>query len=178
MYKLLTEEEKIKIESEYKSRRLVVMMFFLVTLLLIGVVGLVPSYIIAASKERDANTSLEMLNRSLSGRTADELDAWLKDINTKIKLFAPSQDTDKPYEAFKEIIDLKPAGIRLTNLTYTKNKTEIEFKLEGVAINRRTLVEFQNKLNTSEKFTNATIPVADLAKDKDIAFNLILKPKK
>ncbi len=178
MYKLLTEEEKIKIEAEYKSRRLVVMMFFLMVLLVMGVIGLVPSYIIAVSKERDANTSLAILNKSLSGKTVEELDIWLKNINAKVKLFAPSQDTDKPYEAFKEIIALKPTGIRLTGLTYAKNKTETEYKLEGIADNRRTLVDFQNNLNTSNKFTSANIPVADLAKDKDISFNLTLKPKK
>lgn len=178
MYKLLTEEEKVLIEREYKSRKIVLIEFFLVALLFIGAIGLVPSYIIAVSKEKDANASLAALNQSLSGKTTEDLDTWLKEINTKIKLFAPSQDTDRPYEAFKEIIALKPNGIKINNLSYSKNKTDIEFKLEGMAVDRRTLVDFQNSLNTSNKFTSASIPVADLAKDKNIPFDLTLKPKK
>jgi Tfp pilus assembly protein PilN len=178
MYKLLTEEEKIKIEGEYKSRRIVLMMLFLVALLLVGSIGLLPSYIIAVSKEQDANSSLAALNQSLSGKTAEDLDIWLKEINTKIKLFAPSQDTDRPYEAFKDIIALKTEGIKINTFSYAKNKTNIEFTLEGLAADRRTLVDFQNNLNSSDKFTSASIPVADLAKDKNIPFNLTLKPKK
>lgn len=178
MYKLLTEEEKVKIESEYKSRRLVLIMVFLVALLLTGAVGLVPSYIIAASKENDAKISMKILSESLDGKTAEDLDVWLKNVNTKIKLFAPSQDTDRPYEAFRDIVSYMPAGVSISLLSYAKNKTETEYNLEGVAKDRRSLVEFQNNLNNSDKFMNASIPVSDLAKDKNIAFTLNLKPKK
>jgi Tfp pilus assembly protein PilN len=178
MYKLLTEEEKKKIQSEYTSRRLVVIMFFLLLLGLVAAIGLFPSYISVISKEKEANVNLVALNQSLAGKTTEDLDIWLRAVNAKIKLFAPAQDTDRPYEAFKEIITFKPLGIKLTTLSYLKNKSDIEYKLRGVAKDRRTLVNFQNNLNTSDKFTNATIPVADLAKDKDISFDLTLKPKK
>ncbi len=179
MFKLLTDEEKDKLKAEYKLRRLVLIVSFLAAIFLIGVVGLFPTYIITASREKDAQNRVEALNKELTGNSSEDIDKWLQDINTKIKLFTPAADNDRPYEAYLKIISLKPEKIIIEGMGYQKTKANlVEYSVRGIAKDRRSLIDFQNKLNSSADFKNASVPVSDLAKDSDIAFTLSLDPKK
>ncbi|MDQ3089824.1 MAG: hypothetical protein M3Q24_01565 [bacterium] len=178
MFKLLTEEQRVKVQKEYSQRRIVVLLVFLCAALSMGVVGLFPAYVVSASKEKDANQRIQILNQTLSGIRAEDLSVRLQDINTKIKLFAAAPSSDRPYEYYKEIISLRSNGIALSELSYRKKDGKAEYSLGGVASDRRALIEFQNNLNNSLFFTNVNVPISDLAKSKDIDFNLTLEAEK
>jgi hypothetical protein len=179
MYKLLPEEEKVLIKSEYKNRRLVVIAWFILGMLLVGVVALFPSYVITVYKETDARDRMAQLNKELSANSETDSTNWLANINTKIKLFSPSLDKDKPYEAFVKIISLKSSGIILTGISFTKGTAgKDKYTVSGTAGDRRSLIAFQNSLNTSSEFENASVPVSDLAQDKNISFKMDLDVKK
>lgn len=179
MFKLLTDEEKEKLVSEYKLRRLVIIVTFLAALFLLGIIGLFPSYIISVSREHEAQNRMEALNRELTGNSTEDINKWLQEINTKIKLFAPAADSDRPYEGYVKIVSLKPSKVFINSLGFQKNKAnQIQYSVRGIAADRRSLVEFQNNLNNSTDFKNASVPVSNLAKDSDIDFTLTLDPKK
>jgi len=179
MYKLLPDEEKVLIKSEYKLRRLVILASFFIGILLITIVALFPSYLITITKEKDAKQRMSMLNKALTQNQGTDFGSWLKILNTKIKLFASNQDADKPYEGFIKIISLKSGGIVINEISFNKGAADKDqYEVGGTATDRRSLINFQNNLNKSSDFQNANVPISDLAKDKNIDFRMNLDVKK
>lgn len=179
MYKLLPDEEKVFIKNEYKMRRLVVLAYFLLGLLIITIIALFPSYLITLTKANGAAQRMVNLNKSISDNQGTDFVGWLKTLNTKIKVFSPALDKDMPYEKFIKIISLKSPGIMIREISFTKGAGgKDEYTVGGTAGDRRSLINFQNNLNQSGEFQNANVPISDLAKDKDIDFMMNLDIKK
>ncbi len=177
MFKLLTEDGQKKVEREYKTRRTIVMLLAFILVLIVGVIGLLPSYILSNIREKEALTRVKILsNSNLEGENGAELQAWLVETNRRLKALSPKLDTDRPSNFVEQVLEQKLAGIRITALTWLRSKDKITLSVTGVAEDRQKLVMFENKINSSGYFSNVTLPISDLAKDKDILFQIKFSP--
>ncbi|KND48500.1 MAG: hypothetical protein AB200_02105 [Parcubacteria bacterium C7867-005] len=179
MFKLLTENSRAKVEREYKIRRTTIIFSGISFSLFIGIFALVPSYITSNYRMDEVVSRTEALKHSTSASDGLAMEEWLSLTNEKLKAVSPEQDTDKPYEFIQKIIFVKPAGISILNISWKiddKDRKKRNISLSGVARDRKTLIDFENRLNSSDNFSKIVLPVSNFAKDKDIEFQLNLSP--
>lgn len=177
MFKLLTEEGREKVGREYSARRTIVMLLAFILVLIVGVIGLLPSYILSNIREKEALARVKTLNNStLEGENGADLQAWLIETNRRLKTLSPKLDTDRPSNFVDQVLEQKLTGIRITAFSWLRSKDKITLSVNGVAEDRQKLVMFENKINSSGYFSNVTLPISDLAKDRDIAFQIKFSP--
>jgi hypothetical protein len=177
MYKLLTDETREKIEREYTSRRGVMALAAFTVILGVGIVALVPSYMLASSRLNEVTTRLEAMKRSPSHEGSKELQVWLSSLKQKITTLSPKVVGRKPYELFLTVLSAKSDAVRLTGVAWKKDaKGVTTLTVNGVADDRKSLLEFENRLNALGRFSPVTLPVSNFARDKDISFELSMSP--
>jgi len=178
MFKLLTEEQSTKVKQEYRLRRAIVILLLFACNLIIFIVFLFPVFIISFSKQTEANNLIKTLNLSPSVKDGQNLQAWLINLNQELSAISPDKDMDKPYETFVKALDSRVSGIRITGLSYKKVNQIPTLFVTGLASDRQTLLEFENKLNLSKQFSGVTIPSSTFAKDKNLDFEISMIPLK
>lgn len=176
MFKLLTEEEKRKVMHEYSRRKAVVIISSLVLVLLIGIVGLLPSYVLSNARQNEVTERTKILDSLNLKGDESELQAWLIRVNSELQTLSPGLDKDRLSDFIKEIIDEKIRGIRLTNFSWAKDKDKITFSINGIASNRQTLILFSDAVNSSGHFAKISLPISNLTQETDIDFQLKLTP--
>src|SRR3989344_7044919 len=145
MFKLLTEEGKIKVEREYTIRRLVVISWTLIFILFIGLIGLLPSYVLSNARQNEARERVRITS-PLSEVDESDAETWLRNINRELGALNPSLDVDRPSASITEIIERRTPGIQLTDLSWGKSKEETTISINGVAKDRQTLLSFQREI--------------------------------
>ena len=100
----------------------------------------------------------------------------MADLNLKLATLAPALDTDRPSEVIEKVILEKSSGIRLMSFSWIEKEGKHSLTVSGVASDRQALLAFQTQLNSAEEFSKITLPVSDLAKDKNIPFRMNLVP--
>lgn len=178
MFKLLPDEAKIKISKEYASRRAAMFLMAFIAVLVIGLVGLLPTFILSSIKKSELNSTVNALANTQNAKNSKVSEQWLADINQKLQILSPALDNVRPVEFIAKAIEEKIPGIILTGFQWLADKDGNSLTLSGIAKNRETLLNFQNSLNSSENFSNVALPVSNLAKDKNISFQIKLKNKK
>ncbi|OHA89766.1 MAG: hypothetical protein A3C70_00710 [Candidatus Zambryskibacteria bacterium RIFCSPHIGHO2_02_FULL_43_14] len=172
MFKLLTDEEKQKVAHEYVLRRVIVILFALILVLIIGIVGLLPSYILSDIRENEMTERTRIVEGVGQKGGEVELQAWLEKINRELQILSPVLDTDRPSIFIEKIIDQKVSGTHITGFSWVRVKDEITLSINGVALDRQTLIAFENGIKSSGYFSEVTLPVSNLAKDRNIDFQI------
>lgn len=177
MFKLLTEEEKEKVLREYNFRRGVVILTALIVVIIIGMAGLFPSYVLSRVRQKEVEERVKIAGNTELQEDSSGLRFWLKETNLKLKILDPALDQDRPSDFIESVLAEKSAGVKIVSLEWTKVDGKITLSISGIAQDRQTLLSFENELNSSGKFVEATLPVSNLAKEKDISFRVKLTPK-
>jgi hypothetical protein len=172
MFKLLTDETKEKVRHEYVRRRTVVMLSAFIVVLIVGIIGLMPSYLLSNIRQNEVVEQTRIL--SDTGQTGDEssLQTWLDETNHKLEVLSPTLDSDRPSIFIDQLLEVKNAGIRITGFSWTKLEEKITLTISGVAQDRVTLISFQDNLNASGHFSEVILPLSNLAQDKDLDFQI------
>ncbi len=173
MYKLLPETAREKVRGEYLLRRTVVMVSALILVLVVTMVGLFPSYVLSKARQKEVSEKA-LFPEPTDSESADDLDKWLADINLKLKVLSPKLDADRPSLLMLEVINVKGSGVRLTGFNWVKMEGSGTLSVTGVAQDRQSLLSFETKLKDSGQFSSVALPVSNLAKDRDINFELKL----
>lgn len=72
---------------------------------------------------------------------------------------------------------LVPKGVQVASYTFERKGVELgQIKVSGSADSRTSLSAFKNAIESDALFKLATIPLSDLAKDKNIPFTLSITP--
>ncbi|MES2214061.1 MAG: PilN domain-containing protein [Patescibacteria group bacterium] len=172
----MNDETRAVAVKEYSRRRMVIVLFLFCTIVLVGILELFPSYMLSFSRKNIAAARIEQLKRSPSSEDGRVLEKWLSLTNKKLVVLSPDMGSDLPYEIFQKIIKVKPAGISLFSLRWTKSAEGATITLSGTARDRQTLLAFQDSLNASKAFSKAVLPISSFAKDKDLQFEVSVSP--
>lgn len=174
MYKLLTEEQKKKIQAEYRLRLVVIALWSLIAVIVIGMVSLFPSYILTKARYNELTERLAILEQTGLSFEDKEVQLWLNQMNQKLKLLSPKFDKDRPSVFIEEALRARVAGIRVTSLGWKREANGEIITLTGTASDRQSLINFENKLDKLGNFGDVSLPISNLAKDKDIDFEVEL----
>ncbi len=175
MYKLLTTEEKKKVRHEYNEHRAVVILSSLLLVIVVAIVGLFPSYLLSSARNQEVVGRME--SEGLDATSVEsQLQNWLIDLNLKLTTLyhQEGEGSDHPSLLIEEVISKKKVGLSLTSVAWNKKEEGISLLVSGKASTRQALLNFQNELTASGKFSNVTLPVSNLAQDKDISFQINL----
>ena len=176
MFKLLTEEGREKVGREYRTRRVVVLLVLLVQVLAIGIIGLLPSYILSSARQDEVLERTRIMEKAGQRGNEAELQEWLAKTKRGLQVLNPKLDTDRPSDFIKKILDQKLARVRITSLSWIKANNKIKFSVSGVAPDRQTLIAFENRINASGYFSEVSLPISNLAKEKNIEFQIKFSP--
>lgn len=172
MFKLLTEEERQKVAREYIVRRTVVILGILSIVLIVAVVGLMPSFTLSNARQNEVAERMKIAdNFTLEGDEVN-LQNWLVSINNKLEILSPSLDTDRPSEFIDKVLGQNRAGIVIDGFSWRKDGDSIDLSVSGVASSRQALVAFEDSLSSSDYFSEVSLPISNLAQDRNINFQV------
>lgn len=177
MFKLLTEEARKKVESEYIMRRGVVVLTALIVIVIAGMIGLFPSYIVSNAQQKEVQEHIEPVESLELQKDYSPLYYWLDGMKFRIGALDPSSDKERAASFIESVLKERISGIKVTELLWSKFEKKPVLSLSGIAHDRQALLAFEERLNSSGKFSSVTLPVSNLAKDKNISFKLKLSPK-
>jgi|SRR3989344_313864 len=176
MFKLLTEEERRKVTRIYVTHRAIVMFSALVLVLVAGITGLLPSYILSNARQHEVLERTRVISSSRQMGDGLSLQAWLVETNRKLEVLSPMLDTDRPSDSFGQILDQKIDGVIITGFSWSRVKGKITLSVDGVARDREVLITFEDRITASGFFSAVALPISNLAKDKNIDFQIKLSP--
>lgn len=176
MYKLLNENARREVMGEYSSRRLVVALSALLLVSVLGVIGLLPSYLLSNARFGEVVKRSEIRNSAGAIKGEDNPRASLEETNRRLSLLDPSLDTDKPSLLMEKFLAERQSGISVENFLWRKIGESVVLTISGKARDRQTLVSLENRVNASGNFSKVVLPISNLAKDKEIDFQLSLSP--
>lgn len=172
MFKLLTEEERQKVAREYVMRRAIVILSAFILVLVVGIIGLLPSYILSNARQNEVSERMRVMGNAEQKGDGRESQIWLTETNRKLQLLSPKLDTDRPSVFIERILDQKVTGARITGLSWLKVKDKITLLVSGVALDRQALITFENNINSAGYFSEVTLPISNLAQDRNIDFQI------
>lgn len=161
-----------KVRKEYMLRMLATYFLLLSAVLILLTVALIPTYVLVRAQ----------MNDSVAHDKAGEEDTTVAQIESEITRTQgmitefKKRTTTPDMSVFIHAIEKSaPSGIVFKNFTlgYTKNKIT-PIQLQGTAERREDLVAFKQALEKDALFASATVPIADLARERDVPFTMTI----
>lgn len=172
MFKLLTEESKIKVAREYALRRLVVAVAAFSTALAVLAAGIFPSYVLSKAKRSEEAAKA---NAALAGEGEVE-SSWFSDLIRKLEALTPGLDANPPSFVMEDAVRERGTGIRITELTWSETQGVKSLAVSGIARDRQSLLTYESRLKASGHFSSVALPLSNLARERDISFQIKLTP--
>lgn len=175
MFKLLTPEIRLQVAREYSLRRSVLILTALVAVLMVALIGLLPSYLISQLKQEEIAVRA---NSTLSTEEQGNTSAWLASFNAKLGILSGGLEASQVSSVIEKVIAERGTGISLTQFNWSEVKGVATLSIVGVARDRQALLAFEKRLKEAKDFGSVTLPVSSLAKESDISFQMNLSLQK
>ena len=154
-----------------------VLFFFIVAA---GGVILMPMRSIILSRKSDLNSELATYAKKDAKLAESVASLEIKKLNDRLNFVEKMSKTKGLNSIFKDIIDKKNQGIKITFFSYEKGKElagDNAVHLSGRAETRDELFLFEGRLKKEFGYGNVVSPVSNLINEKDFDFSLILTIK-
>ena len=178
---LLPQDKKRKIEQERIYRFLIVDGLGIMSILIIALILLLPTYLLLVMQSMELERQLDLEKQSSELYRAENIETSMKDINVKIKLFNDNEKIlTNPSNAIKSIIDYKLPGISINSFTYrgaAKSKNLSSLSIAGEAETRDELLDFVKLLERDDNFDSVESPVSNLLTKTRVEYSLIINLK-
>ncbi|MEI6042158.1 MAG: hypothetical protein WCQ00_01155 [bacterium] len=180
MLHLLTEQQRDKVLKEYRMRLVTVICGAIVFLSFVGLSLLMPSYLSFRGRVHSVEAGNLAKESSIESIKSQNFQEKIKLVDSNLEALKISIKILSPRESYEKILNSLPSGIILSRYTYSLiDDASASLSVDGVAVDRESLVEFQNKLITNPEFKGIDIPVSNFAKKKDLLFSIkfnLVKP--
>jgi hypothetical protein len=170
LHNLLPVEHKKKLKQEYLLRSVTVWSLLMSGAFLVGFVALVPSYVNTVW-ELEA-VEQEYQEKLALAQNAENQEATIMETTEMIQVFLHEHQQEKITFILSEILRVKPEGIYITGFSYNRGNRNV--LLEAVSAKRDLVAPYARALEENEIFTTVPIPIADLAKNTDLSFRLVI----
>lgn len=172
MANLIPQTAKRSITIEYWIRVISVwFVLFGVAALTVAVLN-VPVYFLIQSQLHTHSTLFSDAHEQ--NTSYEKIEAEIVKANDTATLLIGMKNIDPIVPLITKIESLKNQKITLTSFSVTRNaSTELNsLSIIGVAVDRTSLVDFSRAIEATDTFSEASIPLSNLAKDKDIPFTI------
>lgn len=174
MFNLLPDNLKKQIKSEYKLRRFILIIAFVIFIQISFLIFLTPSWLVSVYKEKEAIIETENMNKSTVASSTNSVVTFIKSTNNRLSILNKVLVYPTVVPAVDLIISKKTKSIHIIELNYSSSKNTASISLSGVSDTREALALFQKSLESSGHFKSVNLPVSNLAKDKNIVFSMNL----
>lgn len=173
MFNLLPKTEKDTVLLDYRTRLVIIILWFSFTTLLIASILLMPSLLLSSQREQAAERRFEILSQVVRRGNASEVRTVLADAQMRLRLLSHGETGTLLYEALMRMIVEKDEAISIHNISFTKAGGGGRYvDVTGRAWDRASLLAYARMLEQSGLFQTVVVPVSNFAKDTDIAFSL------
>lgn len=140
---------------------------------LIGTILLIPSYLLT----RSVSVEDEVGEYISSNEIADEILNLPTEVEIKLGFFQAQLNEVSVSKTLAEVIGQKKSGISVNSISFNRKgqageKSGVMITVGGIAYDRNSLISFEDALNQSSAFSSVTLPVSNLAKDRNIPFSV------
>ena len=173
MFNLLPKQEKEAIRREYRTRLVIVILWFSFATLVIASVLLVPSILLSSQKEKVAEQRFETLSKSVEKDNTVNLDAVLRKAQSHLSLLSHEAPKVLLHELLVNIVSTKTDSVSLARFSFAKASEGKRYAdINGIAKDRATLLSFVKALERSGLFEKVEVPISNFAEDTDIEFSI------
>lgn len=175
MANLIPPDAKHAVMLEYWTR-VVSVWFMLIGFALIVVTALLaPTYVLVQTQ---LSAFTGAYNEAIDlTRQFTEAEETVRDSNQLAALLVDDVEADVPTEFLAVIDTIAGASVSVQQLTFTLEEDMIQgIVVTGIADTRLSLANFSKDIEAHPLFDEAELPISSLAKDKDIAFTITIKP--
>ena len=165
MVNLLPDKHRKNIEAEYRSRVLLMSLYFVAVFFMIASTLLLPSYFLSREKLVVAGVSL---SESQAGETKRELSV----LNEKLSVISMEKSSLPVSEIISLIIPARGGGIYIKNISYESRGNTSKIDVSGTAKTGDSLVGFIERLKKEKKFSEVYSPIPGLIKEKNADFTV------
>lgn len=168
MFTIITEQYEKMLRRDYRLRLASVVLFALSIICVVGIVSLIPSYILSNDQYTSADRDLQALRtrREESGVVKQEKEIFVsRDLINKVNAHVSPVYLSGIVEA---LVAERSSGISITQMTVDMGAVSFG----GVARDRESLVAFKRNLEQSGRFIKVELPLSDLAKSRNINFSI------
>ncbi len=189
MRNLLTNEEKKSVKREYCWRLIVLSIAALLVTTLVGILCILPSYILSRAKERVVMEKSQKLNADSTSKKLDAARGTLTGIALREKYIANTLVTLQPSKIIDALVAQKGAAISLQGFNFKKDGATVEvdssaslarkegapftaLSITGVAQDRASLTAFAKRLEALAFVKSVEVPVFNFEKGRGIDFTV------
>ncbi len=173
MSNLLPQKEREALQNEYNVRVIVVALTLVSTSIFIGAILLLPSFFLTQSQTESIKRQASVLEESISSRTQDNIEKEISATQEKLSILSPKDN--QLSGIIRDIIDTKSKNISLSSFFFESNGLNTALlTIRGVALTRDNLVSFSRDLQHNSMLSNVSLPVSDLAANRNITFSMIM----
>lgn len=171
MPRIIPQELNKKLRSEYRLRFFSILFFTLSFAVLVSMSLISSSYLLLSLYEK-AYTSNDMNGKGT------EITKINEDFNTKVIQVSalvqkiPLKDKGEDTEITDILFEYANETIDVQGLAIKHELEATQLTLQGNALTRDALLQFQQKIQNDSSFKDFTIPIDVLTKQKDLSFNV------
>lgn len=182
---LLPKKNKEQIKLGLKRRFFVVFLFAISSSFSIGIVTLVPTYVIINTNLKEAESN--SFNQNVMVFEENSLNLEILKVPAEIEskmAVVQYHNQNKTFISYlRSVFEFLPeSNMRINNFSFSRDKSYKENKgnwmmISGFSSNRDSLIKFTNDLRSSGMFSVVEVPVTDLTKETNLNFsiNLVFK---
>lgn len=175
MINLIPASAQNEVKREYWVRVVSVWMFLAGTAFFIAAILHTPVYVLVQSQLD--SFLVEFNQASDESQSFGESEALIENTNKVSALLAASGEAISFSSIIAELDNLTGNTVSIQNFSISRNTGVLNpIVIKGNADSRLTLSNFRDAIEASPLFLSADLPLANLAKDKDIPFTITITP--
>lgn len=174
MINLIPPEAQSHIVTEYWFRVAAVWLMMLAVTMGLVAILLLPAYVLVTNQV-SVNTQAAEAIMAESGEQSSALK-----LLTQANLYADAVVVSAGRQSLLSVFDAiasvtTPDVISISNYSFARTDAALgQIKIDGEALTRRDLISFRDKLTEHPLIDKVNLPIANLAKDKNIPFSITL----
>lgn len=177
MINLIPQSAKKQIVLEYWLRVITVWLLLFSITAAIGTALMFPVYILIKSQtdvyRESANAAVQKI------AVFENVSEDLIRSSQQAKMVLDRKNEQPLSKYIKLFGTLENASLELSGISVTRGATGVDnVQIAGTAVDRKALADFRDQLLALEEVEKVDFPIANLAKDKDISFNMVVTLKK
>lgn len=174
MLNFLPKQEKKKLINEYRIHLVVVSVGVIIILLIIAIIGLFPTYLAKQSQANDIEKNNIAMNSQIdtSTSTPQQAQTAVSSTDTLNGILSSRIDTINEFPALITTMSsvFSKAGSNISINSVSINGATVV--VDGVALSRSELIDFQNRLRSDGTFASVILPISDLASPDNPTFSM------
>lgn len=178
MINIIPEERKKIIGKERVGRFVLVLGIFLFLLLIFSIILSIPPVIYLNSQQKEIKRTIEAFEAGSIFKEIRNIEKEIQEFNQKLILFQNNQNNVlNPSFFLAKILEQKPDSLKIETMSFNKLNKIPKITIRGRSFSRSELLKFIGDLNGVPSIKNVYSPIANILREKDVEFNLVVEFK-